>query len=87
MSYNGAADVSQTAFRLIGLQPFGKGYWAKIDAKIPYDWENDRWPLTGEVQLGYNINKGVAIYADGLVGIGSDKPYDAGVGLGMRFKY
>lgn len=40
-SYNGFTDVSQTAMRLIALQPFGDGYWAKADIKVPYDWEND----------------------------------------------
>ncbi len=86
-SYNGSVDVNQTAFRIIGLQPFGQGYWAKIDAKFPYDWENDAWPITAEAQLGYNISQGLAIYADGLVGIGKDRPYDIGAGLGIRFKY
>ena len=87
LSYNGGTDVNQTAFRLIALQPFGEGYWAKLDAKIPYDWENERWPLTAEIQLGHNINKTLAVYVDGLVGIGNDRPYDAGVGFGLRFKY
>jgi len=86
-SYNGSVKVNQTAFRIIGLQPFGQGYWAKIDAKIPYDWENDRWPITTEFQLGYNLNQATALYADGLVGIGKDRPFDIGVGLGLRSKY
>ena len=86
-SYNGSVDINQTAFRIIGLQPFGEGYWVKIDTKIPYDWENDQWPVTAEFQLGYNLNMGMAIYADALVGIGKHRPYDVGAGLGLRFKY
>ena len=80
-------DLNQTSLRLIALQPFGDGYWAKLDSKVPYDWENERWPITGEMQIGYNISTGWAVYADGLVGIGSDRPYDVGAGLGLRFKF
>ncbi len=87
VSFNGDTDVSQTAARLIALKPFGKGYWVKLDAKVPYDWENELWPITAEIQLGYNLGPSWAIYADGLVGIGHDRPYDAGAGLGLRFKF
>ena len=86
VSYNGE-DVNQTSARLIALKPFGKGYWAKLDAKVPYDWENERWPISGEVQVGYNFGPSWALYVDGLIGVGSDRPYDAGIGLGLRFKY
>jgi hypothetical protein len=86
-SYNGDTDVNQTATRLIALYPFGEGYWAKLDAKIPYDWENEGWPVSAEVQVGYNFGPSWAIYADGLVGVGSDRPFDAGVGVGLRFKF
>ena len=87
VSYNGDTDVNQTAARLIALQPFGEGYWAKLDAKVSYDWENERWPAGAEIQVGYNFGPSWAIYADGLVGIGSDRPFDAGGGLGLRFKF
>ncbi len=87
ISYNGDTDVSQTAARLIALKPFGGGYWAKLDAKVPYDWENEGWPVSAEVQVGYNLGPGWAVYAEGLVGIGSDRLFDAGAGLGLRFKY
>ena len=87
LSYNGDTDVNMTAARLIAIQPFGEGYWAKLDAKVPYDWENERWPVSAEVQVGYNFGPSWAIYAEGLVGIGTDRPYDAGVGIGLRFKY
>ena len=87
ISYNGDTDVNMTAARLIALLPFGKGYWAKLDAKVPYDWENESWPITGELQVGYNFGPSWALYVDGLVGVGSDRPYNAGIGLGLRFKY
>ncbi len=87
ISYNGDTDVSTTSARLIALKPFGDGYWVKLDAKVPYDWENETWPITAELQVGYNFGPSWAIYADGLVGIGNDRPYDAGAGLGLRFKF
>ncbi len=86
VSYNGP-DVNTTAARLIAIKPFGKGFWAKLDAKAPYDWENELWRFTTELQVGYNLGPSWAIYADGLVGIGHDRPYDVGAGLGLRFKY
>lgn len=85
-SYNGN-DLSQTSMRLIALQPFGDGYWSKLDLKIPYDWENERVPASGELQIGYNMNNAWAIYVDGLLGIGTARTYDAGAGLGLRFKF
>ena len=80
-------DVNLTAARLIAILPFGEGYWAKLDAKVPYDWEKEQWVPTAEVQVGYNVNQTVALYLEGLVGIGEDRPYDGGVGLGVRLKY
>lgn len=85
-SYNGN-DVSMTAMRLIALQPFAEKYWAKLDLIVPYDWENDTIPATAEVQIGYNISPKTAIYEDLLVGLGKDRPYDHGIGVGLRFKY
>lgn len=86
-SYNGDVDISQTAMRLIALQPFGDGWWAKADLKAPYDWENSEWPASAEVQVGKNLNEKVALYGDLLIGIGSDRSFDQGVGIGLRFKY
>ena len=80
-------DVNLTAIRLIAIRPFGKGYWAKLDAKVPYDWENEEWVPTAEIQVGYNFNQLIAVYIDGLVGVGKDRPYDGGVGVGLRFKF
>ena len=40
-----------------------------------------------ELQVGKNITEGTALYADALVGVGSDRPYDWGLGVGLRFNY
>ncbi len=62
--------------------------WVKLDARLPIDWEHDEAvPATAELQLGKHINQHIALYVDGLVGIGCDRPYDWGVGTGIRFKY
>lgn len=86
-SYNGPTDISQTAMRLIALQPFGDGYWLKADLKVPYDWVNSTWPASAELQLGKNLRPGLAVYGDLLVGLGSDRMYDQGFGVGIRFNY
>lgn len=87
LSYSGD-DVNTTAFRIIAMKPLPGQMWAKLDAKVPIDWENDRdIPASAELQIGKNISKLLALYVDGLVGIGSDKPYEWGVGTGLRFKY
>ena len=80
-------DINITAVRLIALQSFRTAWWWKIDAKIPYDWENKTVPADAEFQLGKNISDGVALYADGRFGLGSDRLYDWGMGLGLRFNY
>ena len=86
-SYSGD-DVSLTAARLIGLQTLPNKAWAKLDLKVPYDWENDNEiPATVEMQLGKMFTPAFGTYVDGLVGIGGHKPYDWGVGVGVRFTY
>jgi len=81
-------DVNQTAFRLIAIQSLPNGFWGKLDAKVPVDWENDNAiPATAEVQLGKMFTPSFGLYMDGLVGVGNDRPYDWGVGVGMRFNY
>jgi hypothetical protein len=87
LSYDGPT-VNTTAFRLIGIQSLPNNYWGKLDAKVPVDWENDNaLPATAEVQLGKMFSPSFGVYADGLLGIGGDKPYDWGVGIGVRFNY
>lgn len=85
-SYNGS-DFSQTAMRLIALQSFVQDYWAKLDLKVPYDWENETWPASAELQLGYNIRPGLSTYIDLMVGLGNDRSFDHGLGVGLRFIY
>lgn len=82
-------DVSQTAFRLIFLQAFpDQKMWLKVDNKVPVDWENDEEiPATVELQLGKNHSPAFASYIDALVGVGTDRPYDWGAGVGLRYNY
>lgn len=80
-------DISITALRLIAIQPLDNAWWLKLDAKVPYDWENKTVPAEAEIQLGKNISSGLALYADGMFGLGSDRLYDWGVGLGLRLNY
>ena len=87
LDYSGE-DVNTTAFRLITMRSLARQMWVKLDAKIPIDWENDETiPATAKLQLGKHINQHFALYVDGLIGIGGDRPYDWGVGTGIRFKY
>lgn len=81
-------DVNQTAFRLIAIQALPNKMWGKLDAKLPVDWENDNAiPASAEVQIGKTFTPGFAAYVDGLVGIGGDKAFEWGVGVGLRFNY
>jgi len=87
VSYDGP-NVNTTAFRLIAIQSLPNNFWGKLDAKVPVDWENDNaLPATAEMQLGKMFSPSFGVYADGLIGIGTDRPYDWGVGLGLRFNY
>jgi hypothetical protein len=87
MDFNGD-EVSLTAFRLVAIQSLANNYWAKLDAKIPVDWEDDEAiPATVEMQLGKMFSPAFGSYVDVLVGVGDDKPYEWGVGVGVRFKY
>ena len=80
-------DISTTALRLIAIQPLSPAWWLKLDAKVPYDWENKTVPAEAEIQLGKTMSDRIALYADGKVGLGSDRLFDWGVGLGLRFNY
>lgn len=87
VEYDGP-DVNQTAFRLIGIQSLANRKWLKVDAKVPVDWENDNAILsTVEMQFGKMLSSSFGVYADGLIGVGADRPYDWGVGVGLRFLY
>ncbi len=87
VEYDGP-DVNLTAFRLIAIQSLPNNFWGKLDVKMPVDWEDDNAiPATGEIQLGKMFTPSLGTYVDGLLGIGGDKPYDWGVGIGIRFNY
>jgi hypothetical protein len=86
-SYDGP-NVNTTSLRLIAIQSLSNDFWAKLDAKIPLEWNNDNAvPATAEVQLGKMFSPSFGVYVDTLVGVGSDRPYDWGVGAGVRFNY
>ena len=80
-------DLNITAARLIAIKTLPNEWWLKLDAKLPYDWEAKTIPADAEIQLGKNINKKLALYVEGQFGIGGDRLYDWGVGLGIRFKF
>ena len=80
-------DVNITAVRVIALQPLANQKWLKADVILPYDWETDTAPAQAELQFGMNVNQKVALYVDGIAGVGGDKLFDWGVGLGLRIKY
>ena len=72
---------------MIAIQSLPKAFWAKLDTIVPFDWENDIIPATVEMQGGRMLTSALGLYFDVLVGIGSDRPYDWGVGIGMRISY
>ena len=86
VEYSGP-DVNQTSVRLIAIQSLPDDFWGKLDAKIPFDWENNVTPASAELQLGKMFTPSFGTYVDGLFGIGTDRPYDWGVGIGVRFNY
>lgn len=80
-------DFDITAARLIGLWKFTAGYWGKLDAKLPYDWNEEEVSGAVEVQLGRMFTPQFGLYLEGLAGIGDDRDYNWGAGLGIRFIY
>jgi len=86
VEYDGP-DVNQTSFRQIAIQSLPSNFWCKLDAKTPFDLEYDTVPASVEPQFGRMFTSSFGTYVDGLLGIGGDKPYDWGVGIGLRFNY
>ena len=84
LSYEGDS-VNRTAFRLIGMQKLPQQMWLKLDAKLPVDWQHDEaTPATFELQWGKMFKARFGAYVDGLIGVGGDRPYDYGLGIGLR---
>jgi len=80
-------DVNITAARVIAIQPLPQQMWLKTDIILPYDREADTVPAQAELQFGINMNRKVALYVDAIAGLGHDRLFDWGVGLGLRIKY
>lgn len=81
-------DFNQTSFRFIGIKALPSDWWAKADAKVPIDWEDgNAIPASLEFQVGKMFNPNFGVFAEALIGVGGDRPYDQGVGLGLRFNY
>lgn len=84
VSYDGDS-VNETSFRLIGIKRLPQQMWVKLDAKLPVDWHNDESvPASAELQWGKMFNARFGTFVDGLVGIGGDRSYDYGFGIGVR---
>jgi hypothetical protein len=87
LSYDGP-NINTTAFRLIAIQSLPNDFWVKLDAIVPFDWERDSAvPATAEVQLGKMFSPSFGLYVDSLIGVGKDRPYEWGLGVGARFNY
>jgi hypothetical protein len=86
VEYDGPS-VNTTALRAIVIKSLPNALWAKLDLKVPFDWENDLIPATSEMQLGKMMNPSFGLYGDLLLGIGGDRPHEWGLGVGMRFNY
>jgi hypothetical protein len=71
-SYSGE-DVSQTSTRLIALQTLPDKAWAKLDLKVPYNWENNTVPASIELQLGKSYTPSFGAYVDLQAGVGGDR--------------
>lgn len=85
-SYESGA-VSQTALRLIVLQPLPDGVWVKLDGKLPFDWENHERPANLEFEAGKVVWKNVGLYAKLLTGVGGDRPFDWGTTAAVRVNF
>jgi hypothetical protein len=52
---------------------------------LPVSWHDDEAiPASVELQWGKIFTARSDAYVDGLVGVGTDRPYDYGDGLGLR---
>ena len=79
-------DVNTTGFRLIAIQKFKGNYWAKADIILPYDWNNEIFPGTAELEVGKMLSKSFGIYGSGIAGI-ADSQLDWGASINVRFVF
>lgn len=79
-------DVNTTGARLIAIQKFEKGWWAKGDIIVPYDWNTSSVFGTAEVELGKMISQSVGIYGSLITGF-ADSSLDNGTSINIRFVY
>ena len=81
-------EVSVSSFRLLAVQELPNRTWLKLDAMASIDWENDEeTPASAEIQYGHQFTPAFGIYAEAMAGLGCYKPYDWGIGAGLRFNY
>jgi len=80
-------DQDITAARLVGIWKLSANSWSKLETRISYDWDKDRVPATAEIQFGHMLTPKFGIYLDASSGVGKDRVYNWGAGLGLRFDY
>jgi len=84
--FSGDQDVSVTAFHLVAIRKFDKGFWTKMDIVVPYDWNKEAVPGNIELELGRMITSFFGVYGSGLAGF-ADSTLDWGASLNVRFIY
>ena len=86
-SYNGSSDINVSTLSITGVRQFRKSGWLSSNVVINRDWELDVWRSSLSLQAGYSFDKNKAVYVDGMAGIGPDRLFDVGAGIGLRFYY
>ncbi len=54
---------------------------------MPYVWDTETVPAAFEFQIGKSFSQSFGMYIDLQVGLGGYKPYNTGIGLGIRYNY
>lgn len=89
MAKKTSTRVFQTSF-LDGNMPLwlaDGAFMATDNLKIKYEENDNAMPATAEIQFGKMHSRQFGYYADLKAGLGSDRPFDWGVGIGARFVY
>jgi len=86
-SYNGNSDIEATTLSITTVRQFRKAGWISSNVVVIRDWEYNAWRSSFSFQAGYGFDNGKAIYVNGMAGIGRDRLFDVGAGLGLRFYY